>query len=57
MYLGDGFVGAIMVGLAVMAVPIILAAWWLIAELGEGAANRSAHVARDLPVRRHQPAA
>jgi len=57
MYLGDGFAGAIMVGLAVLALPVAWVAWWFLASLGEAAANSSAHTARELPVRRHLPAA
>jgi hypothetical protein len=46
MYLGDGFVGAVMVGLAVLALPVAWVAWWFLASLGEGTAYRSAHTAR-----------
>jgi len=57
MYLGDGFAGAIMVGLAVLALPVAWVAWWFLASLGEATAHSSAHTARELPVRRHLPAA
>jgi hypothetical protein len=57
MYLEDGFVGAIMVGLAVLAVPVAWVAWWFLASLGEAAAYGSAHTLRQLPVTRRQPAA
>ena len=57
MYLGDGFAGAIMVGLAALAVPVAWVAWWFLASLGEATANSSAHSARKLQVRRHLPAA
>ena len=57
MYLGDGFAGAIMVGLAVLALPVAWVAWWFLASLGEAAANSSSHTTRELPVRRHLPAA
>ena len=57
MYLGDGFVGAVIVGLAALALPVAWVAWWLLASFGEATVYRSAHTARELPVRRHQPAA
>ncbi len=41
MYLGDGFAGAVMVGLAVLALPVAWGVWWFLASLGEATAGRS----------------
>jgi len=46
----DGLVGAIILGVLAMLLPVVWIAWWLIADLGERATGTH-------PATRHQTAA
>jgi hypothetical protein len=57
MYGESDFAVAVILAVVMVALPVIWVAWWLLADLGEGMADSAAHIVREVPVRRHRPAA